>query len=822
MTRVPFNADWTVKPKVSSFADLVAGGAAGQSVILPHDAMLSLPRSAADSEGPSTGYFPGGVVEYSKTLDVPEQWRTRRVTLEFEAVYRDAMVFVNGSFAGQHRNGYTGFRIALDPYLRYGQSNTIRVEARAHQDSRWYSGLGIHRDTYLHVRELVHIADDGIRVTTPEVDDEGALVEVAVTVRNEGLSTRTVDLHVELRDEEGVLVAGDVVPVTVTTGAPAVSRTRLYVADPRRWDVEDPYLYRATVSLRDGDATLGDVGVNVGVRTLQLDPRHGLRINGRTVKLRGACVHHDNGPLGAAAIGRAEERRVEILKSAGFNAVRSSHNPASTALLDACDRHGMLVLDESFDMWFEHMKAFDYSLEFPEWWERDIEAMVAKCFNHPSVIMYSIGNEIPETGSPMGGAWGRRLAEKVRACDDTRYVTNAISSFWAVSAEILPDLEKKLADLRARGVNDVMNAMTEFFDGITTSELVTQRTAESHAAVDVTGLNYAEQRYASDGQRFPNRVVLGTESNPQKIAAIWPLVEELPHVIGDFTWTGWDYLGEVGLGRTDYPTPTDTTGLDPDYPWLLAWCGDIDITGHRRPASYYREIVYGLRREPYLAVFRPQFHGRPRQEMQWAWSDTVAGWSWNVAPGSPVEVEVYSAADEVELFVNGRSVGKEPAGPRHAFRARFDTEYQPGEITAVAYHADGERSQVDLRTAADARLCVESDRSVLRADHSDLAYVTIELRDAEGNLAHDEDREVSVEVSGAGVLQALGSARPVTEERFDTPRHTTFDGRALVIVRPTGPGGIRVQVDCTGLAPVILKIEARGNDGPCAPSLPAV
>ncbi|MDX3798262.1 glycoside hydrolase family 2 TIM barrel-domain containing protein [Streptomyces sp. AK04-3B] len=809
MTRIPFNADWTVKPKVSGFSDLMGGDAAARSVTLPHDAMLSLPRSAADSEGPSTGYYSGGVVEYGKELFVPEEWRHRRVTVEFEAVYRDAMVFVNGSFAGQRRNGYTRFRVPLDPYLRYGQTNTIRVEARAHQDSRWYSGLGIHRDTYLHVTDLVHLAADGVRVLTSEVDDEGAVVEIVTTVRNDDLNTRTVSLHTELRDHQGVEVAADAAPLTIMPATTTVSRTRLHVREPHLWGVENPYLYRATVGLREADAELETTTVNVGIRTLRLDPRHGLRINGRTVKLRGACIHHDNGPLGAAAIGRADERRIEILKAAGFNAVRSSHNPAGSALLDACDRLGMLVVDEAFDMWFEGMKPFDYSLDFPEWWERDVEAMVAKSFNHPSVIMYSIGNEVPEAGSGMGGALARRMAEKIHALDGTRYVTNAVSSFWAVSAEIIDDFKQEVSALHARGVNDVMNAMTEIFDRITTSELVTERTAETHAAVDVAGLNYAEERYASDGKRFPNRVVLGTETNPRNSARIWPLVRDLPHVIGDFTWTGWDYLGEVGLGRTDYTEdPAVHGGGDPDYPWLLAWCGDIDITGHRRPASYYRETVFGLRSEPFLAVFRPQHHGKRRLEMQWAWTDTVAGWSWNVAPGSPVEVEVYSAADEVELLLNGKPVGRRPAGPQHEYRARFDLEYHPGELTAVAYEAGVERSRVSLRTAADVRLGVEADRRSLTADHYDLAHVTIELRDDDGNLVHDDDRVVEVQVTGCGVLQGLGSARPVTEERFDAARRTTFDGRALAVVRPTSPGPIRVLVTSDGLDPVAVELEA--------------
>jgi beta-galactosidase len=356
----------------------------------------------------------------------------------------------------------------------------------------------------------------------------------------------------------------------------------------------------------------------------------------------------------------------------------------------------------------------------------------------------------------------------------------------------------------------VMNELTATFDRITTSELVTERTAESHAAVDIAGLNYAQQRYLSDGERFPNRIVVGTETNPRDIDTIWPLVEELSHVIGDFTWTGWDYLGEVGLGRTDYTDdPQVRGGGDPAYPWLLAWCGDIDITGHRRPASYYRQIVFGLRREPYIAVFRPGHHGLRRLEMQWAWSDTVSSWTWDLPPGSPVEVEVYSDADEVDLLLDGAPIGRAPAGPKHRFRAHFDVHYHPGTLTAVAYDGGVERSRTSLTTANGVGLVAEADRRLLRADHSDLAFIAIELRDANGNLANAVDRLVSVEIAGPGVLQALGSARPATEERFDSPHHTTFDGRALAIVRPTGVGVITVGIRSEDLPPVTLELEAR-------------
>ncbi|MEV4117070.1 glycoside hydrolase family 2 TIM barrel-domain containing protein [Nonomuraea sp. NPDC049695] len=530
--------------------------------------------------------------------------------------------------------------------------------------------------------------------------------------------------------------------------------------------------------------------------TLRLDPEHGLRINGESVKLRGACVHHDNGPLGAATFARAEERRVRILKEAGFNALRMSHHPMSRAMLDACDRLGMLVVDEAFDMWTSAKSPYDYSLSFPEWWERDIEAMVAKDVNHPSVIMYSIGNEIPETGTPSGAAWGRRLAEKVRSLDGTRYVTNAINNMLAVMDELVRFRQQ------GAGINILMADAGDMMNAVAVSDVVTERTAESYSVLDVAGMNYSDSRYALDREKFPDRIILGTETFPTRIDRNWALLQRHSTVIGDFTWTGWDYLGEVGIGRPQYgDRPVHTA----PYPYLLAGCGDIDITGHRRPASYYREIVFGLRTQPYLAVQRPEHHGETFIGSPWAWSDTIASWTW--PDGAPVTVEVYADADEVELLVNDRSLGRQPVD---RFRTTFETTYEPGELLAIAYRDGAETGRDLLRSASGPTLLrAEADRSVIAATGGDLAYVSLTLTDANGTLHTSADRTVQVEVSGAGVLAGLGSAAPSTEERFDATERQTYDGRALAVVRPTGPGKIRLLASAPGCAPVEVIIDVQ-------------
>ncbi|MET0861555.1 MAG: glycoside hydrolase family 2 TIM barrel-domain containing protein [Microbacterium sp.] len=808
MIRHPFTDGWAVGPKLGAF-EAMGASIEPQPVTLPHDAMRDLPRSADSDQGVGAGYHRGGVFEYVKTFDVPDEWREKTVLVEFEGVYRDAVVYVNGEFAAHQPNGYAAFAVTLDPFLVFGRTNRISVEARAHKDSRWYSGAGIYRPVHLVVAEPTHIALDGTRVTTPDIDEDRAIVEIATTVQNAGRHTSSSRIAWSIVGPDGAEVAATSAPVTVLPGEAAIARTRLSVPDASLWHPDSPALYSARVSLSgtDGAAEGDEETVRFGIRRLQLDPQRGLRINGRTVKLRGACVHHDNGPLGAATIGAAEERRVRLLKAAGFNALRSAHNPMSRAMLEACDRHGVLVMDELTDVWTRSKTAFDSSVSFAETWRDDVAALVAKDVNHPSVIMYSIGNEILELATPIGSSWSRRIAEAVRALDDTRFVTNGINGIIAN----LDKMAEARAELEAADPNTMMADMGEQMGLMNASAMVSESTEESAAVLDVVGFNYAESRYALDAELFPHRVIVGSETFPAKIERMWTLVLEHPHVIGDFTWTGWDYLGEAGIGRVDY---TDVEGYQPTgtagpYPYLLAESGDIDITGHRRTVSYYREIAFGLRTDPYLAVHRPQHHGRPTATTPWSWDDSVASWTWGVEPGAPVVVDVYSDADEVELLLNGEHVGTATVGEITPLIARFETVYRPGELVAVARSAGAETGRTRLRTADGApRLTLSAERTAIAADPDDLAFVEIAIADASGSTFTDADRPATVTVTGPGVLAGFGTGRARTEEPFDGDTVTTYDGRALAIVRPTGAGAITVTVTADGLAPATLTITA--------------
>ncbi|WP_036316090.1 glycoside hydrolase family 2 TIM barrel-domain containing protein [Microbacterium sp. B24] len=810
MKRVPFHVGWTVGPKLGAFESR-EGAAAAVPVTIPHDALRDLPRSADNDGGVHSGYIPGGVFVYERSFEVPDDWRERSVLIEFEGVYRDAVVFINGDFAAHQPDGYAAFVVAADAFLRFGETNTVTVEARAHRDSRWYTGAGIYRPVHLIVADPVHLALDGTTVTTPDIDDERAMVEVATIVENLTRHTRTLRVHWHLADPSGAVIVQANAPVTVLPGEQAVARARLFVARPELWSPDHPAQHEVRISLEDADGTVVDTdAVRFGIRRLQVDARHGLRINGVGVDLRGACVHHDNGALGAITHPDAEDRRVRLLKDAGFNAIRSAHNPASRALLDACDRHGMLVMDELSDVWTHAKTGFDASVGFASRWPAAVAALVAKDRNRPSVILYSIGNEILELATPHGATWSRRIAEEFRRLDPTRYITNGINGVIA-NMQRLPEI---LGEIAATDPNTMMAGLGAQMAAANASELITRSTEESAAVLDVVGFNYGDARYEMDAELFPGRVIVGSETFPDRIADLWDQVRRLPHVIGDFTWTGWDYVGEAGIGRVEYTDVDDyrSTGTAGPFPWLLARCGDIDLTGRRTPASYYRQIAFGLRSEPAIAVHRPAHHGRPVEKTPWSWDDVVSSWSWGVEPGSPVTVDVYADAEEVELRLIDATgevvVGRAPVGDPRPLIARFETRYRPGRLLAIARRDGAEIGRAELASAGLPALRVRAEDLTIAADGG-LAHVVIELADADGIVACDGDTEVTVTVAGAGELAALGSSRGRTTESFAGPSRLTHDGRALAVVRATGGGEIIVTVDAPGYSPAAVRVVAQ-------------
>ncbi|MDR2749971.1 MAG: DUF4982 domain-containing protein [Clostridiales bacterium] len=531
-----------------------------------------------------------------------------------------------------------------------------------------------------------------------------------------------------------------------------------------------------TVKVLDGDAVLDEVSGTFGIRSLSLDPVRGLRLNGKSVKLRGACIHHDNGVIGANTYYRAEERRCLQLKAAGFNCIRSAHNPISKAMLEACDRHGMLVMDELSDMWTRPKNTNDYAQYFPDYWEKDVELMVGKDFNHPSVIMYCIGNEIQEISTANGAALNRKIAEKFKQEDPSRYTTNALNGLIAV----MQDLGKILADItgitpeemaqKASSANsgestgsDELNGMMNIMEGpvadaIARHPIMTEKLEDAAGALDIAGYNYLTGRHELDGTIRPNRIVLGTETFPPDIARLWGIVKRNPHVIGDMTWTGYDYLGEAGIGVFQYEGKTAFSATFPDK---AAYVGDIDLIGYRRPISFLRETVFGLRKEPYISVERINRNGQKPGKTSWMHKDAISSWTWPGFEGEPASIDVFSDADEVELSLNGKSCGKQPAGESNGFVAHFNIPYASGTLTATAVRNGTPCESYSLQTAESAvALNIDIDRPNLSAGLPDLAYVTITLEDKNGLQTLFESQEIKIFVEGCGKLLGFGSADP--------------------------------------------------------------
>ena len=615
------------------------------------------------------------------------------------------------------------------------------------------------------------------------------LLDVTAQVQSASTVTERVTLQQTIC-REGTTVLTDRQNLLLQPGESRTVSFRYCVDSPALWSPENPNLYTSTMQVLEGEEELDREETGFGIRTLSIDAAHGVRINGQTVKLRGACIHHDNGILGAATLPDAEERRIRQLKEAGFNAIRSSHHPAGRALLDACDRYGVLVMDELSDVWNVRKNPYDYALYFEQDWKPTIQKMVAKDYNHPSVILYCVGNEISEAGSESGAETNRRLCNTFRELDPTRYTTNALNGLMAAGyrlREIMGDVMRKFPAQPgpsggdgggSNALNSFMSLMSgEKGDYFATHPLLTEALSGCEDSCDVIGLNYLTGRHVLEHELHPHKAVLGTETYPADIVRLWRIVEENPHMIGDFTWAGYDYLGEAGCGIFHYDGGANFSSI---YPERTAYIGDLDLLGNRRPISYLREIVYGLRKAPYLAVLRMEHNGQTSSKTPWMFKDNLASWTWPGFEGQTASVDVYSASEEVELFLNGASLGRRTVVD---FTATYSVPYAPGELKAVGYTGGVCDGEFTLRTAQNAQLTLTADRKTLQANGEDAAFVMIQFVDANGTADLHTKHTLKVELEGAGILEAVGSANPCSEERYDTPESETFDGCCMAVIR---------------------------------------
>ena len=722
-----------------------------QAVDLPHDwDIFEGPNSGKGATGTGGGWFEAGKGEYRKQLKIENgKWKIDNslVKLHFEGVYQKAEVFVNGQKAGQHHYGYTPFTVDVTKYLNKDKKQTnevvVKVDNSEQPNCRWYSGSGIYRHVWLETMPALHITENGVFVTTPEVSVNKAKVQVEVSVQNESQTDRNATVVVGSAQLMVAVKAGESKTVTMT----------IFVNNPRLWSPESPTLYEAKVELKENGTTIDRQTAKYGIRSFSFDAENGFVLNGKKVLINGACVHHDDGVLGARAFDDAEIRKVRQMKEAGFNLIRTSHNPTTRAFLDACDSIGMLVIDEAFDGWRTQKNPYDYSTVIDSCFRQDIHAMVLRDRNHPSIISWSIGNEVIERKDIRVIYTARQMKKAIHELDTTRPVTEALCA-WDRDWEIY----------------------------------------DPHAEVlDVVGYNYMIFKHASDHQRDPKRVIWQTESYPRDAFRNWSISNDFPYVVGDIVWTGLDYLGESGIGRNYYKGEREgeswIKGGQPE--WHGAPCGDVDITGWRKPISHYREMLWNEDTPLYMAVKEPNgYHGDIKTTMWSVWP-TWESWTWPGWEGKPVEVEVYTHQPEVKLYLNDQLIGTKQVSRKTEFKAVFSVPYQTGTLRAEA----GGKS-VTLKTAGEpARLRLTPDRTVMTADGQSLTFVTIEVLDKNGILVPEAAIDCEAIIKGQGQLLAFASADLKDTEPYTSPRSKTWKGRALLVVRSTQKkGSVNVSI----------------------------
>jgi len=761
-----FNAGWKfVLDSTASGAELTDfDDSKWQNIDLPHDWSI-LDNKGPDMIGPfskkspgatSTGYVLGGTGWYRKHFTLGKKDQGKTAILSFDGVYMESEVWVNGKPAGIHTYGYTPFWFDITSLLNpAGKENVVAVKVNnPGRNSRWYSGSGIYRNVKLILTHPVHVAVWGAQVSPLVVKDTMARLTLDIAIQNDANNDADIKIIAKILgpDKENAGQAESTASITAKTQLKL--NQSVEISKPVLWSVETPALYTAEIEIETEGKITDRYSVPFGIRTIEVSAEKGFLLNGNPLELKGACLHHDNGLLGAAAFDRAEERRVEIMKANGFNAIRTSHNPPSEAFLDACDRLGMIVIDETFDMWEKPKNPQDYHRFFKEWWQKDVEAMIMRDRNHPSVVFWSIGNEIPERADTSGVRIAKSLISFIRTIDTTRYITNAICEFW---------------DQPGRKW---------------------ETTAPAFEPLTVGGYNYQWKRYEEDHKTFPQRIMMGTESVAMEAYENWQQVLNHPWVIGDFVWTGMDYLGETGIGHTQYLTPTDKDVFAMTWPWFNAWCGDIDIIGNKKPQMYYKDVIWGNSKLE-MNVHAPVPEDKTEKISFWGWYDEYPGWNWNGNEDKPLQISVYSIGDSVRLELNGRVVGKKDVSAATKLKATFDVPYEPGELKAIALENGKEIAEKTFRTTGmPAAIKLTADRNPIRADRNDLSYVTIEVVDEFGLVVTDADMQVNLSLSGNGELIGSGNASPYDMESVGSLKVKTYRGRALAIIRPFSQAGI--------------------------------
>lgn len=722
------------------------------------------PFSRSSVGGNSTGQTVGGEGWYRKTFTLGKEDKNKRIMLYFEGAYNHTTVWVNGRKAYFNHYGYQSFRFDATEFCKApGKENVITVKVTNNgMNTRWYAGAGIYRHVWLVKTPQLHLDTWHNYIHTSEVTEGNATVNVETLLKNEQSRKLKGEVTVQLLDKDGNIVASGRQEVGVDGNGEKEVRFGMQVAKPQLWSPESPYLYKAVITVKDRKSGDEDRTVTrFGIRTLVFSADKGFLLNGKSVLLHGGCVHHDNGLLGAAAYDAAENRKITLLRNEGFNALRTAHNMTSEHFLEACDSIGMMVVDEAFDQWLQAKNKDDYHQYFKEYSDRDMQTMILRDRNHPSIIMWSIGNEIPGRITAEGQAVAARLRNTILALDTTRPLTAAIPS-WD--------------DFRHSWDDDNNLAFK---------------------SLDVGGYNYLYDKYEHDHQSYPDRVMVGLETYPKRAAENWVLAERLPYVIGDFVWTAMDYLGESGIGSASF-RKSGNQPFSPGWPWFNGWCGDIDLIGNKKPQSYYRDVVWH-RKPVTMAVEEAAPEGTHMSVSLWGWQLEQQSWTWDYPHGTPLNVNVYSRSPQVRLYLNDSLVGTKTTSA--TFWAGFTVPYEPGTLRAVEYDGEKEGDSFILKTTGTpVALRLVSDRGSATADGKDLVYVTAELVDAEGQVVYDSQRTVHFSIEGEGSILACGNACPNDMESFRNSSPRLYNGRAQAIVKTTRTAaGFTLRVSADGL-----------------------
>ncbi len=766
-----FNLGWKfVRDSIIGAETINFNDSVWRTVDLPHDwSIEDLPLKKGDTiVGPfskksigatSTGYAVGGTGWYRKTFTLGSEDSSKNISIQFDGVYMESDLWVNGRHACSHSYGYTPFSYDITSYLnKPGIANVLAVRVKnTGRNSRWYSGSGIYRNVWLIKTNNLHLENDGIAITSPKVSDENASVKIEIKVKNIKQTKGNIRILTSISNPHGKMIRQVESNVPAVEGNSSRIGQEISINKPELWNCESPKLYKAAIELVLNHKIVDRQVIAFGIRSIGYREEKGFLLNGKSIKLKGACMHHDNGLLGAAAYNRAEERRVEIMKANGFNAIRTSHNPPSTAFLDACDRLGMLVIDEAFDMWEKPKNPNDYSRFFKQDWKADLESMIYRDRNHPSVICWSIGNEIPERADTSGERIARKMRECILAIETSRPITAAICGFWDHPAWTWAN------------------------------------SASAFKSLDIGGYNYQWKEYEPDHIKFPNRIMMGTESVPKEAFQNWQQVLKHSYVIGDFVWTGMDYLGETGIGHVSLSDKPDVFAKP--WPWYDSWCGDIDICGFKKPQSYYRDVVWS-RSNIEIEVHTPLKKSQTERVSFWGWPDEQPSWTWPGNEGEMMKINVYSRSESVKLFLNDKFLAEKTIPDTSNLTASFEIPYQMGTLKAIGI-SNGKETESKLLTTSGEMKTIRliADRLKIKANRSDLAYITVEAVDEKGNLVPNSDAPVDAIVSGNGELLASGNASPDGMESFRRAAFKLYKGKGLIIVRPsTTPGNIEVRV----------------------------